>query len=486
MAEIEKITPETEVDAQALELLEEAFKPGNIERRDFLKGAALGALGMAPMAMLLGCSSGGANAKSDGLPKTGEGAGGWVDPASSDELMEKVLAEAEDVEDAILPDGTVIPAIFVRMRNHINRMGIGIGSIPNETSWQMIQYLWSEEDAENYMKMPVHRMFTTGDYKKATGWDEEKCQQILDDQANRCLIWRTTRGGLKHYALFPYINGFWEFNELLAHFSGKPGAVKEFDTQGIMGSDPNAESGHTFPLFRSYPVGPEVVEGGELDIYHDWRSLIKRNELITVSPCQCRTMWEALDVPYPKEHPHRTCLSLGDMAQYFIETGIGEQISQDEAIAIVEDIIAKGMVVESICTQNADIICCCHSESCGNLKAWRGRNGQGDEAKNYSLYDLEYDAEKCIKCGKCLDRCPMKSITFQDGICVMDDACVRCGQCVTICPADARILKEGTDYPTLPEDYLDTNRYFAKDRMARGQLVDFKGGKVDPAPAPKG
>ena len=29
------------------------------------------------------------------------------------------------------------------------------------------------------------------------------------------------------------------------------------------------------------------------------------------------------------------------------------------------------------------------------------------------------------------------------------------------------------DYPELPEDYLDCNIYFAKDRLRRGQIVDF-------------
>ena len=71
--------------------------------------------------------------------------------------------------------------------------------------------------------------------------------------------------------------------------------------------------------------------------------------------------------------------------------------------------------------------------------------------------------------------CPMSSITMDgpDGTCVMDKACVRCGQCVKVCPVQARILTPTPDYPELPDDYLDCNKYFAKDRMRRGELVDF-------------
>ena len=62
---------------------------------------------------------------------------------------------------------------------------------------------------------------------------------------------------------------------------------------------------------------------------------------------------------------------------------------------------------------------------------------------------------------------------------------VRCGQGVPVCPAEARILSATEGYPDLPEDYVDCNRYFAKDRVARGQLVDFTGGELAAAPAPE-
>ena len=68
----------------------------------------------------------------------------------------------------------------------------------------------------------------------------------------------------------------------------------------------------------------------------------------------------------------------------------------------------------------------------------------------------------------------MHSITQgEDGYVTVDDACVRCGQCVPACPGKARILKAQENYPELPEDYIDCNLFFAKDRMQRGQLVDF-------------
>lgn len=445
-----------------------------LSRRSFLKGAgAMGfGMGMMPILSILGVD---AKAEAEGVESAVAGLKHFANIKESDELKQAVLTESEVTSDLTMSDGTVIPAVYVRMRNRINRIGKGIGSIPSANGYQMIMELWSEEDAENYLKMPLHQAFTANDYAAKAGISEEKASEILEDQAHRNLIWRMVRGGLPTYALMPYINGFWEFGELDRVLHGTMEDVAKFDMLGISGADPNSNGWDTtFPLFRAYPISKDVVAEGELKPFEDWRAIIKRHKMITVSPCQCRTMWQALGVPYPENHPMNTCLSFGEMAEYFIENDIGKQITQDEAIAIVEDVISKGMVVEAICAKNPDIICCCHSESCGNLMGWRGANGQGECGKYFNAYTLEYDKDKCLKCGLCVSKCPMHSITQgEDGYVTVDDACVRCGQCVPACPGKARILKAQENYPELPEDYIDCNLFFAKDRMQRGQLVDF-------------
>ncbi len=451
-----------------------------VSRRSFLKGVgAMGlGMGMMPILSVLGVD---AKAKAEGVESAVEGLKHFANLNESDELLQAVMNESEVTSDLTMSNGTVIPAVYVRMRNRINRIGKGIGSIPSANSYEMIMELWSEEDAANYLKMPLHQAFTAANYAVEAGITEEEASAILEDQAHRNLIWRMVRGDQPYYALMPYINGFWEFGELDRALHGTMEDVAKFDSLGISGTDPNTNGyDTTFPLFRSYPISKDVVEGGELHPYEDWRAIIKRHKTITVSPCQCRTMWQALGVPYPEEHPMNTCLSLGEMAEYFIENDIGKQITQDEAIAIVEDIISKGMVVEAICAKNPDIICCCHSDSCGNLMGFRGVNGQAACAKYYNAYTLEYDKDACVKCGACVSKCPMHAITQgEDGYVVLDDACVRCGQCVPVCPGKARILKAIPDYPELPEDYIDCNRFFAKDRMQRGQLVDFTDSTLD-------
>ena len=239
----------------------------NLSRRSFLKGVggvSIG-MGMMPIMGLLGLDT---QAKAEAAAE--QGLKYFANLNESDELLEAVKAESEVTSDLVMSNGTVIPAVYVRLRNRINRIGQGIGSIPNAGSYDMIMNLWSPEDAENYLKMPLHQMFTAANYAAEAGITEEEAANILWDQSKRSLIWRAKRGGQYQYALMPYINGFWEFNELDIVFNQsndgdpcKPDAetndkVRQFNTWGIGGADPNGGDS-TFPLFRAYPIGKEVV-----------------------------------------------------------------------------------------------------------------------------------------------------------------------------------------------------------------------------------
>ena len=431
---------------------------------------------------------------------TRESAYANVLPELADEPMSNLIDKVNDVlpldeiEDAVLPDGTVVPAVYVKLRNHLNRIGQGIGSTPVETSYQMIQYLWSEEDAQHEIEMPINVQFDALEYHYLSGRPVEECKEILDDLAMRGMIMRAHRSGHDVYHLLPYINGFWEFNELRAYFENGGdsdgvadapeayAAAAEFDAQGIGGAEPGQSFEALVPLFHTYPVSADVVEEGELAQNMDWKAIIQSNEQITVSPCQCRLMWKSFGVPMchgDGDHPFETCLSFGELATYFDEVGIGRLISQDEAIAMVEKCMDAGMVPESLSMKDVDIMCMCHGDCCGNLSGFKAMGGQAHANVNVSAYLLKYDPEKCISCGACIARCPMEAISFHDNnLCLHNNTCVRCGQCVTVCPADARILAYRGDYPELGREYVDAVEMMAAERMRRGMISDFAGGEV--------
>ncbi len=399
-----------------------------------------------------------------------------------DEILEALLQEAEPEGDVTLPDGRIVPVAYVKLRNHLNRVGQGCGSEVNANSFDLFMHCWSEQDAENTAKIPLYQWTNAWDYSIITGMSLEEAEETLYDLSQRGLICRTTRAEKNYYTLMPYIAGYWEATMMKAWYeAGEDSkAIAELLSKNAIGSDYNYFSvGSEFPTIIATPVSADVVAEDEIQPYFDWRARILKENYIAVAGCECMVLWEGLaDINLRDRFPIKRCIYLGEIGEYFVSIGAGERVTAEEAIAIAEEAIDAGMVIEFQAGKDGNVICMCHCDVClalRNVKAMEGSNAPA--MKNYSCYNLMYDPEKCISCGACLDRCPMHSITFdEEGACVHTDTCVRCGQCVTVCPADARILKARDDYPydDMPYDYeIDNQLFFARQRMQRGDIYDF-------------
>lgn len=442
-----------------------------MNRRSFMTATAIAAMGAG--SIVVNVASAQEDTTQTIVEATAAGCELWDQPSEvdcKDPLLDAVLDVAEVTEDLVLPDGSVVPACYVNLRNHINRVGSGVGSDVNETSWELFMQLWSEEDAIHECEMPMLGLFSAVDYAVASGRSVEECEAICEDMSQRGLIWRCRRAGVTYYMLLAYLTGFWE-NQLKRY-------TYEMNAAGWAGDDFGPSTAiTTLNTLRPYPISAEVVEGGVLPPEMDFEANIARNTKCAVADCQCLAWAKSLGDKLDDPHPDETCLALGEMAEFFIETGMGREITTEEALEVFYAARDRGMVPETIANQNPDILCLCHADHCRNLGGIRAMDGLTVWMETINPYVLKYDADKCIQCGMCIDRCPMSSISFgEDGYCEMDTACVRCGQCVYICPADARILAENPKgMPELPRDYPDYQIYLAKDRYQRGYITDFTG-----------
>ena len=410
-----------------------------------------------------------------------------LEPDAQARAFARILDEPKVAEDLVLPDGTVVDKAYVALRNRLNRIGDGLSNDPVETSYQLLMHLWDIDEARAELEMPLLEWFTAYDFAASSGRDLEACEELLGRMSRKNLLFRATRGGIDYYYVLGWVYGIWEFS--VQHY-----ADAGFAGAGIYGSDAGSTS--HYPIMHACPVGKEVVRGGALAPYRDWKGYIARQSIACVAPCQCRRFREVECGQNAPTHasrvagtekqddcPIEVCLTFGEMAEYWIENGNGRQIPVDEALRIAhEAVYDHGMVPQLYFSQNPEVACFCRSDDCLVLSTARATNGKADSFSAMSAYTLEYDADACIGCGACASRCPMGAIERdEEGRYPAAGPCVACGQCVLACPSKARILvaKDPCDVSRLPKDLLESYRWRSEDRMAHGYVSDFAAPRLD-------
>ena len=450
--------------------MEEKGNMESINRRELLAAtAALGVMGTAALAPKA------ADAQEDGTSVDVASLGGST--MGIDELNRRRHELVDSVGEHVCEDGTVVPAVWNKLRALFNSYGLGYaGDVEEDVSFDFLMANMTEDEAQAYIEMPYGVVFTAAEFAAASGRDEAECADVCEDLSHRGLLWRARRAGVAYYHHVAIVHGVFEYN-LNRYY--EDGWISSFTSSYMKPVYANAAflTGGT-PFYYAIPCEENIVadEEGILPL-DDYQKIIDRNEVICVAPCQCRLMSmaaEGIEAPaigseelkdYMSPlcgHPLETCMVFGEEAEYYIENGIARQIDRDEAKSILERSVDHGMILQSCFTQGSEVICSCTGECCGILKVYVAGGPEtceelGISYANTSNYDLVYDKDACVKCGACVERCPMFAISMDDeGYPQVNALCMRCGQCGIVCPAQARKLtaKPAEQRLEMPHDML--------------------------------
>ncbi len=386
-------------------------------------------------------------------------------------------------EDYVQPDGKVIPACYINLRNRWNRMGCGVGSDCEEGNgwWDWLMYMYSPQEAEWQCKMPMKEVFNAAEFALESGFPEYECEVMCENLCMKGVLIRINRGGVPHYSHsyipFGHIQR-WRDEEYRTTFGAmySPMATPDLFNAGSK-------------TYKVIPASVDVVPDCEVvSPFDDWKGIIMRQNKFVIDACNCKSGFAASigDFRYENDINYRLpdgkndrvncCLAMGELAEYYIWAGIGREVTRDEAMANVQQSMDDGMVIQHFYSNDTEVICQCRCDHCSILTPQKALHGVGDSMYAASNYILELNKDTCIQCGACIERCPLEAITFgDDGFPQMATECAVCGQCAYICPAGARQLtpkpiEEQLDMPSsVGADWFEKAIY----RRMNGTLWDF-------------
>jgi Pyruvate/2-oxoacid:ferredoxin oxidoreductase delta subunit len=346
--------------------------------------------------------------------------------------------------------------IYERLADHLDSLPAGFPRTPEGVEFRILKRLFSEDEAELACHLSVIPEGPESIAAKV-GQPVELVAPKLAEMSKKGLIFRMNRRGETQYMASQFVIGIWEFH------------VNDLDEDLIR--DMNAYIPHLIKEFtkietqqlRTIPISKSLPGEGAVMPYEEARQIVEAQSKIIVADCICRK--EHKMVSKGCDRPMESCLVFGTGANFYLENGLGREISKDEALKILENAEEFGLVLQPSNAQKVVNICLCCGCCCQVLK---GLKLQEKPARHVnSNFYADVDEERCAGCETCLERCQMEAIQMVDGVANVNlDRCIGCGLCVPTCSTEAihlvRQPEEARRVP--PANMIETYMRIANER----------------------
>jgi len=166
-------------------------------------------------------------------------------------------------------------------------------------------------------------------------------------------------------------------------------------------------------------------------------------------------------------------MSFGPAADFYIENGLGREITKEEAKKILQKAEEDGLIhFSSNHASNKIFICNCCGCCCKALASITKYDSPGFIVR--SNYYATKDVDTCITCLVCVDRCQVNAIKIENDLTVIDrERCIGCGLCVSTCTTGSisMVKKSPDEVPAVFRNELDMLQTIGKEK---GKEYPFK------------
>ena len=344
--------------------------------------------------------------------------------------------------------------VYLRLREFLNNMPGGYPETESGVEIRILEKFFTPEQAEMTMHLtPIPEPVSA--IAERAGMDEEEAAELLETLAKEGNIMRIRAGDQLYYMAISFVVGIYEFHlkvmdrefaEMMEEY--QPYLAKMWST---------LETGQ----LRVVPVESAIENVHGVETYDRVRDLVKEHELFATADCICRKEQEVMGNRC--DRPMENCLTFGVGAQWYIDNGLGREISKEECLEILDEAEESALVLSPSNAQAFVNICTCCSCCCNMLKGLRTFERPADHAG--SSFQAKIDPELCTACGTCLDRCQIEAIIEGDEHNEVDLArCIGCGLCVSTCPEEAIEIVAKAEVKVPPENIVARDIKLAAER----------------------
>jgi Pyruvate/2-oxoacid:ferredoxin oxidoreductase delta subunit len=344
--------------------------------------------------------------------------------------------------------------VYRELREHIDRMPVGFPATESGVEIRLLKRLFTEEEAEAALLLsavpePLGRIHARAPKGRFTA---EELERLLDSLAEKGAITggrlAVGRGGVKRWSKAMLALGMYEMqvDRLTADLQRD---LEQYIAEGFA----LAFLGPKTKQMRTVPVDVRIVPDRRVGRYDDARRLIAESAgPWAVINCVCRQGKDLVGEPCRQTDVRRTCLLMKGMAGYALETGIGEAVTGDQVLALVDRAEREGMVLQPENARDPLFVCFCCGCCCGVLRMAKQFPKPAEFV--HSNHHAAVDATLCTDCETCRSRCPMEALHTADGRTAVDEGrCIGCGACITTCPSEALRLVDKERPHVPPKDH---------------------------------
>lgn len=348
--------------------------------------------------------------------------------------------------------------IYQRLAKYLDSLPAGFPPSEDGVEIQLLEHLFTEEEAALTLQLGFLSETAPVIARKA-GLPPDVAANLLETMVQKGLISGSyPEGRPPQYAISQFVIGFYEGQ--VDRLS--PELVDLFEAYAPIYFEKGPWK--QFPQVRTIPVNETIPITSEVLPYFQIEEILQSKTHIAVRNCVCRQEREILDQVCSK--PMETCFSFDGAALNSVKTGKGRLITHEEALSILKQAQAAGLVLQPANSQDPIFMCACCSCCCGVLRHIKDEPNPGDLVAN--PFVAHYNPGLCIACGECVEICPMEALTMDDSRSIMFEQkrCIGCGLCVSACPSEAvkMVQKIEANQPKIPKNTTGTYLNIAKVR----------------------